>query len=284
MPRYSPRFVQPLVTADWLVSRLADADVVVLDCRYDLADPDASAAAYRRSHIPGAAFLDLERDLSGRPAALPNRRGRHPLPDPDAFTRSARAAGVSASSRIVAYDEAMSGGAARCWWLFRHFGHHGVAVLVDGLAGWGGPLEAGQRVRREGDFTAQERHDDTADDVMITHRDASALVVDARAVERYAGEVEPFDPVAGHIPGAISVPTPETFARVAPLAANEGPVIAYCGSGVTACVTVLALAAAGRDDALLYPGSWSDWVARGLPAATGREPGADPAAAPASRP
>lgn len=265
--------MSPLVACDWLEPRLGDPAVVVLDCRFDLLDPAAAAVRFREGHIPGAAHADLGRDLSGRGGARPNGRGRHPLPARDAFGAAMRRLGVREDAAVVVYDEGMTGGAARAWFLLRHFGHPDVRVLAGGLAAWQGPLERGAARPVAGDFEPRPPRADLVDHEELLAPDPARLVVDVRAPERYRGDVEPFDAAAGHVPGAVNVP----FATMPPapeaLVAHPGPIVAYCGSGVTACVALLALVAAGRDDARLYPGSWSDWAARGLPVATGEAPG-----------
>jgi thiosulfate/3-mercaptopyruvate sulfurtransferase len=273
----------PLVETAWLRAHLDDPDLAVVDCRYVLGRPGAGRPLWVEGHIPGAAFLDVDRDLAGEPG----ERGRHPLPEAADFEAAARRAGIESTSRVVAYDEAGEGGAVRLWWLLRHFGHDEAAVLNGGLAAWreeGGPLEAGEADAapteaqpRSGDpgpghpagqhpFTAKQRHDDTAtaDELSATH----PRLLDARAPERYRGETEPIDPVAGHIPGAVNV----FFAEIAPqgrfLPAAElkerlgdEPFVAYCGSGITACTLVLAGELAGVEGRL-YPGSWSEWCRR----------------------
>jgi thiosulfate/3-mercaptopyruvate sulfurtransferase len=196
----------------------------------------------------------------------------------ETFQAAARRAGIGPDCLVVAYDEAAEGGAARLWWLLRHFGHEPLAVLDGGLRGWradDGPLEAGEEQMAPGAFLATEREDDTAEAEALAGR----LLLDARAPERYRGEVEPIDPVAGHIPGALNLP----FAELAPEgrflpaqdlrarfeaagAAPDRELVAYCGSGVTACVLLLAAEVAGLEAGRLYPGSWSDWSGRGLPA------------------
>jgi thiosulfate/3-mercaptopyruvate sulfurtransferase len=260
----------PLVDGDWLEAHLGDADLRVVDCRWQLGQPGAGEQEWEAAHIPGAAFLDVDRDLSAPPGA----GGRHPLPSAADFQSAARGAGISANAQVVAYDEAIDGGATRLWWLLRHFGHDAVAVLDGGLAAWregGRPLRSGPEEIAPGDFEARPREDDrvSAGDIQ---RGAFTLL-DARAPERYAGLAEPIDPVRGHIPGALNIP----FAELAPggrflptpaLSGQipDGELVAYCGSGVTACTVVLAAALAGRD-ARLYPGSWSEWSGLGLPAA-----------------
>jgi thiosulfate/3-mercaptopyruvate sulfurtransferase len=177
---------------------------------------------------------------------------------------------MGAGAFVIAYDGGTDGGAARLWWLLRHFGHDDVAVLAGGIGAWVGPLRDGEEDVRPSRFDAVPRSGDTieADELDQRLGEPGLVVVDARAAERYRGEVEPIDPVAGHIPGAVNLP----FASAGPvpdeiLRAEE--LVVYCGSGITACVDLLALDRAGRPDAKLYPGSWSDWVGRGLPAETG---------------
>ena len=266
--------MQTLVDVDWLLERFEQPDVVVVDCQWKLGDVGAGEQQYRAAHIPGAAHLDVDRDLSGPPGD----GGRHPLPAPAAFERAARAAGIREDATIVAYDDAGEAGAARLWWLLRHFGHKRPRLLDGGLAAWreaGGPVEAGRIDPPAGDFTAQPRTDDVATAAEL--RDGDLVIVDARAPERYRGDHEPIDPVAGHIPGAVNVP----FAELAPggrypppgvlrdrlATAGVAPgtnVVAYCGSGVSATVVIAAAAAAGVHDVRLYPGSWSEWCSLGL--------------------
>jgi thiosulfate/3-mercaptopyruvate sulfurtransferase len=245
----------PLVTAAWLRERLGEPGLRVVDCRYVLGEPGAGAALWREGHIPGAAFLDLDRDL----ADPPGDRGRHPLPGADTFEAAARRAGIGADTLVVAYDEAAEGGAARLWWLLRHFGHDRVTVLDGGLRGWredGGELRSGAEEIEPGDFRANEG----------TAR----------------GEVEPIDAVAGRIPGARNLPfmelapegrflpPDELRARFEALGVHSGgDAVAYCGSGVTASVIVLAAEVAGIGPIRLYPGSWSEWSRRGLPVERG---------------
>jgi thiosulfate/3-mercaptopyruvate sulfurtransferase len=262
----------PIVGVDWLRAELGQPDLHVVDCRWKLGEPGAGRAAYLEGHIPGAAFLDLDTELTDPPG----ERGRHPLPQAERFAAAARSAGISNNSRVVAYDEAGEGGAARLWWLLRHFGHDAAAVLDGGMAAWrqaGGELVPGEKRPTPGDFRAAEREGDTASAEEI---EAEPLtLVDGRAPERYSGRSEPIDPVAGHIPGATNVP----FAELAPAGRYLSPAVlrqrleqagasdgrefvAYCGSGVTACTLVLAAELAGLP-ARLYPGSWSEWCARG---------------------
>jgi thiosulfate/3-mercaptopyruvate sulfurtransferase len=266
----------PLVEPAWLRERLGDRGLVVVDCRFRLGEPGAGERAWREAHVPGASVLDVDRDL----AAEPGNRGRHPLPEPAEFQAAARRAGIGGGSTVVAYDEAGEGGAVRLWWLLRHFGHERVAVLNGGLRGWreiGGPLRPGEEELEEGDFVARARAGDTAAAEELLG--GARVLLDARAPERFRGEVEPIDPAAGHIPGAVSVP----FTEAAPAGRFPSPVelrrrlesagatpgreiVAYCGSGITACALVLAAELAGIP-ARLYPGSWSEWSRRGYPVA-----------------
>jgi len=259
-----------LVSVAWLRDHLDDEHVQVVDCRFDLFDEDAGRRAWLEGHVPGASFLSLKHDLSGE--AGDNLGGRHPLPTADDFGASARRAGIGHSTHVVAYDDRMSGGAARLWWLLRHFGHDAVSVLDGGMEAWDGPLETGEHHPEPGDLEPGTPADDVVDaDTLLARRgsDSPPLVVDARGPTRYRGEEEPIDPVAGHIPGAINLPSFEAFPPPPDVVDAPGDVVVYCGSGVTATTVLLSLAAAGREDARLYPGSWSEWSRRGLPVATG---------------
>ena len=238
-----------------------------VDCRWELGKEERGRELYLEGHVPGASFLAVESDLSAPPA---KPGGRHPLPGAEDFARAAGTAGIGAGVVVVAYDQGMTGGAARLWWLLRHFGHDAVAVLDGGIGAWVGPLVSGEEEIEPAVFTPHPRVGDMieADELGRRLGDDGLVVVDARAPERYRGEVEPIDPVAGHIPGAHSLP----FGQLDDipreiLEATE--IVAYCGSGITACVDLLALFRAGRGDARLYAGSWSDWCSRGLPAQTG---------------
>ena len=235
-----------------------------VDCRWELGNPGRGRELYLEGHVPGASFLDLERELSA-PPSTPG--GRHPLPAEGDFARAAGAAGIGPGVFVVAYDQGMNGGAARLWWLLRHFGHDDVAVLDGGIGVWLGPLETGDEEIEPAVFTPAPRPGDTieAEELAARLGEPGLTVVDARLPERYRGEVEPIDPVAGRIPGARNAPYTEPLPDDL---ADAGEIVAYCGSGVTAAVTLLRLAQAGRADAKLYPGSWSDWCGRGLPGET----------------
>lgn len=221
----------------------------VVDCRWDLADPAAGRRAYVAAHVPGAAFLDLETELSSEPG----RAGRHPLPAAEAFAEAVGRAGIDRSTYVVAYG---SPGAERLWWLLRHFGHDACAVLVGGIDAWGGPLRGGEEEPPEPAlFVPGPREDDTASAGEIAARlgDPRLVLVDARAASRFRGEPNEIDVEPGRIPSARSAPWQEPLPPL-----PDGDVIAYCGSGVTACVVLHRLWLAGRTGRL-YPGSWSEW-------------------------
>ncbi len=275
----------PLVSTGELAKRLAGADhqPVVLDVRWDLTN-GARRDLYEQGHVPGAAFIDLDADLSG----TPGRAGRHPLPAAADFEDAMQAAGLDAGQDVVVYDDAGGmQGAARAWWLLRYFSHESVAVLDGGLAAWreaGLPLEIGPgRSRPRGNFVPVPGGMPVLDAEGAAGLARHGVLLDARAPERFRGESEPIDPVAGHIPGARNRPTtlnvaasgrfhPPAQLRAAfsSVGVQEGKEVgAYCGSGVTAAHQVLALQLAGRR-AALYPGSWSEWITDpGRPVATG---------------
>jgi thiosulfate/3-mercaptopyruvate sulfurtransferase len=238
----------------------ACSDVTVeyrfVDCRWALDDPEYGRRAYREAHIPGAVFLDVERDLSSPPG--PN--GRHPLPAPERFAEAAGGAGIGASSFVVAYGSL--GGAERLWWLLRHFGHDACAVLD--LDAWRGPLTSGDETVPAAAFVPRERDDDLIDAGELAARAAELVVADARVASRWRGEPNPTDRVPGRIPGALNTPWNEPLPSLPP-----GDLVAYCGSGVTACVVLHRLHVGGRDGKL-YAGSWSEWEQRPeLPRAAG---------------
>ena len=276
-----------LITVPELAGQLAAAtSPALLDVRWRLGGP-AGRELYEAGHIPGAVFVDLDRDL----AAAPGPGGRHPMPATADFEAAMRLAGVSDGRPVVVYDDADATAAARAWWLLRYFGHASVRVLDGGFHAWtaaGQPVEPGAAggpgapgggssspgpAAAPGDFTARPGHLGLLDADGAAALARSGLLLDARSAERYRGEAEHVDPVAGHIPGAVSAPTTEnvnadgTFKSKTDLAARftalgatgDRPVAAYCGSGVTAAHEVLALTAAGLP-AALYIGSWSNWI------------------------
>ena len=219
-----------------------------VDCRWALDDPAAGRARYLAGHIPGASFLDVDQDL----AAPPGPRGRHPLPATDDFVRAAAGAGIGSGVFVVAYGSL--GGAERLWWLLRHFGHDDCAVIDFGA--WHGPLSAGEEPPEPASFEPRERSGDTIELDELAGRSEELVVVDSRLASRWRGEANPIDRVPGRIPGALNAPWNEPAPELPP-----GELVAYCGSGVTACVTLHRLHLAGREGRL-YPGSWSEWELR----------------------
>jgi thiosulfate/3-mercaptopyruvate sulfurtransferase len=232
-----------------------------VDCRWQLGEPHRGRELYEAGHIPGAVFMDVEADLS---APAVEGGARHPLPTAETFADAAGRAGIGPGVIVVAYGT--GGGPERLWWLLRHFGHDAVGVLDGGLDAWRGPLSVGTEEVEQAVFVPRPRADDTmdADELVARLDDSSLAVVDARLPARFRGEANPIDRVPGRIPGAVNVQW--TNGDELPREVVEADeIVVYCGSGVTACVPLLALERAGRSDAKLYPGSWSDWESRGLP-------------------
>lgn len=272
----------PLIQADELAAELAsDTPPLVLDVRWTLTG-GADPGAYADGHIPGAVFVDLEQAFS----APPGPEGRHPLPDAERVQRAARVAGVSADRPVVTYDAGDHMPAGRAWWILRYYGHPDVRVLDGGLPAWraaGHSVDTAPADPPPGTFIATPGHMPLLDAEAAAELARTGILLDARAPERYRGETEPMDPVAGHIPGAINAPTTDDTdesgrfrpaadlaAHYAALGAKPGTeVAAYCGSGISAARQVLALHAAGIP-AGLYLGSWSNWIADpNRPIATG---------------
>ena len=279
-----------LIDVDSLQELLGNPRLAIMDCRFDLLNPDAGRKAYLEAHIPGARYVDLNRDLSAPVAA---HTGRHPLPAPHSFAARMGQLGVGKHTQVVAYDEANGSIAARLWWMLRWLGHGAVAVLDGGLKAWtaaDGEMQSGEtagHATRQGHSAHCHSHVEhlpthpspnavlSTSDLQHSLLDPHALLVDARGKERYAGQAEPLDSVAGHIPGAVNHPFTanlETDGRFLPAAelrhrwqellAGHQPaqVIAMCGSGVTACHNLLSLEIAGLIGAKLYAGSWSEWI------------------------
>jgi thiosulfate/3-mercaptopyruvate sulfurtransferase len=280
-----------VVDADALRPNLGSPAWRVIDCRYDLLRPEAGQQQYAEAHIAGAVYAHLERDLSSHKTPT---SGRHPLPDPDRLAETFRRWGIDPDTQIVAYDANGGQYAGRLWWLARWLGHDRVALL-DG--GWQAALkaglttEAGESKPRRGRFERSNSRQQAVEvgAVDAARTDPDWLVIDARAPDRYAGQNETIDPVAGHIPGAVNrfwqsnLQPDGRFKSPAQLRAefaalfgvrDPAHVILQCGSGVTACHHLVALQRAGIPGALLYPGSWSEWISDpGRPVATGSTPG-----------
>jgi thiosulfate/3-mercaptopyruvate sulfurtransferase len=227
-----------------------------VDCRWDLGSPERGRELYRAGHVPGASFLDLDEDLSDLSA---EGQGRHPLPPAERFAAAASRAGIGPGVFVVAYG--VMGGAERLWWILRHFGHDDCAVLIGGIDAWGGPLSAGDEEVEPAEFVARERAGDTIDAAALARRlaDRGLVLADARTPARWRGEANPVDAKPGRIPGALNAPWNEALPEL-----PDGELVAYCGSGVTACVVLHRAHLLGREG-VLYPGSWSDWSTRPLP-------------------
>lgn len=278
-----------LIDTDTLADHLDDPNWVVFDCRHDLVRPDWGAGEYAKSHIPGARFLHLDRDLSG---PMSGANGRHPLPDPQRLAATLGAAGVGPATQVVAYDAHGGAYASRAWWALRWLGHDAVAVLDGGFGKW---LREDRGETDEVPKPAPVRFQPRpgvapvdAQFVLAHLRDPGVCVVDARSSDRYRGENETIDPVAGHIPGSVNrffrenldasgrfkppAALREEWKRLLPSLPPEA-IVHSCGSGVSACHNLLAMEVAGLAGSRLYPGSWSEWIADpSRPVATGSEP------------
>jgi thiosulfate/3-mercaptopyruvate sulfurtransferase len=264
--------MSPLISSEALVPLLGT--LTLLDVRWQLGRTDGHEQ-YLAGHLPGAAFVDLEAELADPPHT--GTGGRHPLPSAERFSSLMRAHGVSSDRPVVVYDATAGLAAARAWWLLRYFGHPAVQLLDGGLSSWHGPLEEGPALSTPGDFEGTPGHMRVLDASEALRVAAQGTLIDARAPERFRGENEPVDPVAGHVPGAINIPTAANLAdgrfkpavELAAIYPSSGEVGVYCGSGVTAAHDVLALELAGVR-AALYAGSWSEWVSDpARPVATG---------------
>lgn len=267
---------QTLINVDTLNAHLNTPNWVVVDCRFSLADIEAGYRAYRDGHIPGARYAHLDNDLSGPITPL---TGRHPLPDPTLLTDALGRWEIGDETQVVAYDD-MGGmlAAARLWWLLRWLGHQAVAVLDGGFSAWrraGLPLSTEEPAVQTVVFNGRPNQQLWLTTEQMENLSAEALLLDGRAAARYRGEVEPIDPVAGHIPGAINAPIEENLtaegyfrplselqARFSKVLSGHPPtaVVHSCGSGVTACHNLLAMEAAGFPGSRLYAGSWSEWI------------------------
>ena len=267
-----------LVDTKTLARHLGDPSWVIVDCRFVLSDPEAGRRSYRAGHIPGARYAHLEEDLSSPPTAM---SGRHPLPRPEVLAATLGAWGIDDSRQIVVYDDTFGAMAARLWWLLRWLGHRACALLDGGIPKWqreGGPVTRDVSVVEPAKFVARVTPDLWVDSSQIerwVQQRGLVKVLDARAEERFTGEVEPIDPVAGHIPGAINAPYEDNLDFTGEFLSDEAlrehylvllngtppdQTIQMCGSGVTACHNILAMEHAGLSGAKLYAGSWSEWI------------------------
>ncbi len=268
-----------LISVPQLIAKSSDPDLAIIDCRFSLADPELGRQNYLEAHIPGAIYAHLDEDLSS--PVIEGVTGRHPLPSVENFADKLCDWGINSSSRVVVYDDA--GGAiaaSRLWWLLRWLGHDAVSVLDGGWQAWlksGETVGGGQEIRSSSLFIPHMRPGRLIekDEILARLLESNFLLIDSRDEKRYRGEVEPIDPVAGHIPGALLSPhlnildavgkflPPEALRHYfQPLLGETSPrdIIFYCGSGVTAAQNVLALEYAGMGDARLYAGSWSEWI------------------------
>jgi thiosulfate/3-mercaptopyruvate sulfurtransferase len=267
----------PLVNADWIASRLGRPDVKIVDARFNLSDTSAGRRAYDAAHLPGAVYMHLDDDLSG---TVTRSSGRHPLPPVEVFAESLGVSGIRDTDTVVVYDAAGGAIAARCWWMLRWLGHEKAAILDGGFSAWsagGYPVESGKPAVSPAIFNArpQARMVVSTDEVLDGMSRGEILVVDAREAERFQGLAEPIDTVAGRIPGAVNFPFRDNLTacdRLLPASelrrrwigklSGRAPqqVVCMCGSGVTACLDLLAMELAGLEGARLYAGSWSEWI------------------------
>ena len=250
------------------LAKQAKENLIIIDCRFSLADVAMGERLYQQSHIEGAHYFHLDRDMS---SPVAEHGGRHPLPSVEDLQQKLRAVGVSSNSLVVVYDDQRFAFAARLWWLLRYLGHEQVKVLDGGFKAW---QQAGMACSdavpsvSEGDFVAQPQASLVVNRQQVIDRSAQAVLIDAREAPRYQGLEEPIDPIAGHIEGAVNYPWQAVTDAEGFWDSNYQPwdsllkgqeAIVYCGSGVTACVNLLSLAEAGCNEAKLYAGSWSDW-------------------------
>jgi len=278
--------MQNIVSMKWVLARLYESDLVIADCRFWLGQPDRGRTAYEADHIPGAVYLDLERDLS---APVGEHGGRHPLPDIPALAERLGRAGIGNDTRVVAYDDQGGAMASRLWWLLKYLGHDNVYVMDEGYSAWkreGYPVSSERKAIVPSAFVPRVRAEMLADvsEVRSKLGRPGTVLVDSREAPRYRGETEPMDKVAGHIPGAVNKfwkgvldeqgrfkPADAIADHFADLPRDK-ELIVYCGSGVTATPNVLALQEAGFQKVKLYAGSWSDWISYPEnPIATGEE-------------
>jgi thiosulfate/3-mercaptopyruvate sulfurtransferase len=275
LPPVFSNLIQPSELAPHLLAR-GEPDWAVVDCRFYLVDPSKGEAEYESEHLPGAVYAHLDRDLAG---PRTGKNGRHPLPSVEVMTERFSRWGIDERVQVVAYDTSQGQMAARLWWMLRYLGHDAAAVLDGGLQSWksaGLPLESGKVRREPRRFTPRARPSMKIDVETLERERAGHLLIDARAPERFRGEVEPYDPVKGRIPGARNHPTASSLAADGRFLPPEelrarfqsilgsrpiDSVVSYCGSGVTACHNLLAMDVAGLRGAQLFPGSWSEWSA-----------------------
>lgn len=267
------------ISAAELAAHINDDNWRIVDCRFTLKDTEKGRNAYRVSHIPNAVYAHLDDDLSGE--IIAGKTGRHPLPDPETLAATFSRWGIDRNTQVVAYDDMGGAIASRLWWMLRWMGHTAVAVLERGWQGWlaeNHPVSSESLTPQAREFLAEQKDDMLVDIKTVTeiYSDPQYLLLDARAAARYCGEMEPIDPVAGHIPNALNLPFKESmnedqtvksreilYRQFREKLGNKQPsenVVSYCGSGVTGCFNVLAMNHAGLGMAKLYAGSWSEWI------------------------
>jgi len=267
-----------IISAEDLRDNLDDPDWAIVDCRFYLLEPEKGFQEYLESHIPGAIYAHLDRDLSGQ--VIPGATGRHPLPDSEAFAERLAMWGIDNSLQVIIYDNKGGALGARLWWMLRWLGHERVAVLDGDWRAWidkGYPVESGEVTRERREFQAVEHPEYIADVSMVERirEDDNYLLLDARSAQRYWGLEEPIDSIAGHIPGAVTAPyennltaegyflnSHELKERFELLLDGVPPsqMVVYCGSGVTSIHNLISMVEAGYEMGLLYPGSWSEWI------------------------
>jgi thiosulfate/3-mercaptopyruvate sulfurtransferase len=263
-----------IISKQWLLARLYESDLVIVDCRFVMGQPEAGRTAYENEHIPGAVYLDLEMDLS---SPVAQHGGRHPLPDTNKFVKTIERLGINNETRVVAYDDQGGAMSSRLWWLMKYLGHNEVYTMNEGFTGWkkaGYPSSDKQSIRVPQTFTPQIQYNMVVnmEDVRIATANRTSLLVDSREHNRYLGLEEPIDSIAGHIPSAINRFWKEVLNEDGRIKSSvelqnhfkdipeDQDIIVYCGSGVTACPNILGLTEAGYTRVKLYTGSWSDWI------------------------
>ncbi|MEC0370392.1 sulfurtransferase [Paenibacillus chibensis] len=275
-----------VVSKPWVLARMYEPDVTIVDCRFELGKPEAGRDTYEQEHIPGAVYLDLEQDLS---SPVRDHGGRHPLPDPEQLSRTLAQKGITPETRVIAYDDQGGMYASRLWWLLNYLGHEQAYVMNEGFTAWKGagyPVAADQPIRVPASYTYTLQPEMLAsmEDVREAAGNDEVIVIDSRDPRRYQGFDETLDPVAGHIPGArnkfwklligqdgkwISSDLLADHYKEFPA---DKEIIVYCGSGVSACPNFIGLKEAGYENVKLYSGSWSDWISYSdNPIATGDE-------------
>ncbi|MFA9556889.1 sulfurtransferase [Evansella sp. AB-rgal1] len=263
-----------IVTSEELRDRVEDKSVVIVDCRFQLGEPTKGLEEFNKDHLTGALYFDLEKDLS---ATISKHGGRHPLPNIEKFVQLLSRVGIDSSKKVIAYDDQGGAMAARLWWMLKYVGHDNVAILNEGFSHWkkkGYPTTKEVVESEPTNFVPNIQYNmlQSKEEVMDSLNDPNVLLIDSRAEERFTGKIEPIDPVAGHIPGAVNEDWQHRLTKTGEWKSKEDlekdlgkyrddrkQLIVYCGSGVTACANIIALTELGLKPKL-YAGSWSDWI------------------------